>query len=78
MGHCGNTAAGEPGQRILSLRQPRKVGTQTWWEPHATFILSAKGYLGEMKGKQNNKPVPRLHPYIVALLKLPEGALDAT
>jgi len=45
------------------------VGKETWWEPHATFIFNKNGYLGEMKGKQNNKPVPRLHPYIVALLK---------
>ena len=71
MGHCGNSPqAGNVNQNILSIRQPRKVGTQTWWEPHATFILNSNGYLGEMKGKQNAKPVPRLHPYIVALLKL--------
>ena len=72
MGHCGNSPQkNNPNQEILSLRQPRNIGTQTWWEPHATFIWNKNGYLGEMKGKQNNKPVPSLHPYIVALLKLP-------
>jgi len=72
MGHCGNSPeANNTKQQILSLREPRKVGAQTWWEPHATFIYNLNGYLGEMKGKQNNKPVPRLHPYILGLLKLP-------
>ena len=72
MGHCGNSPeAQNPKQQILSLREPRRVGTQTWWEPHATFIYNTNGYLGKMKGKQNNKPVPRLHPYILGLLKMP-------
>jgi hypothetical protein len=72
MGHCGNSPeAQNTKQQILSLREPRRVGAQTWWEPHATFIYNTNGYLGEMKGKQNNKPVPRLHPYILGLLKLP-------
>jgi hypothetical protein len=71
MGHCGNEPEkGNPRQHILSLRQPRQVGTKTWWEPHATAILNLNGFIGEFKGKQNNKPVPRLHPYIVELLKL--------
>ena len=71
MGHCGNSPeAQNTKQQILSLREPRRVGAQTWWEPHLTFILNTNGYLGEMKGKQNVKPVPRLHKSIVGLLKL--------
>ena len=70
MGHCGNSPMrGRTDVRILSLRQPVKVGKETWWEPHCTFILHDGGAIGEMKGKNNDKPTPRYHPYIVALLK---------
>lgn len=68
MGHCGNTPSQDESQRILSLRQPHKNGQ---WEPHLTFILEGNGFLGEMKGKDNDKPVPKYHPYIIALLKNP-------
>jgi hypothetical protein len=68
MGHCGNTASPKTGDEILSLREPKKRGGRTLWEPHATFIVN-DGWLGEMKGKNNDKPVPKYHPYIAELLK---------
>ena len=72
MGHCGNSPEeGNVNQEILSLRQQKKVGKEIVWEPHCTFIYNKNGYLGEMKGKGNAKPVERYHPYIVELLKLP-------
>lgn len=66
MGHCGN------GQykngTILSLRKLVSDGDKTSWYPVLTFI-SDNGVLGEMKGRNNNKPVEKYHPYIIALLK---------
>ena len=64
MGHCGNAGAAD-GDRILSLRQPK--GKE--WYPYLTFILDGAGQLGEMKGRNNDKPVAKYHPYIIALLK---------
>ena len=71
MGHCGNEAAGpdRPDDRILSLRHKIIVNRETFWEPHLTFIWDDDGLLGEMKGRGNEKPAPRYHPYIVALLE---------
>ena len=70
MGHCGNSPMrGRTDVRILSLRQPVRRGQTTYWEPHCTFILHDGGVLGEMKGKNNDKPTQRYHNYIVALLK---------
>lgn len=75
MGHCGNEG-GNDSDRILSLREkianPDKSSpVKHLWRPHATFILSEDGYLGEMKGRFNNKPSADLHPYIIALLEQP-------
>lgn len=67
MGHCGN-AGYDSGDTILSLRQQL---TEEYWEPHLTFVLDSNGLLGEMKGRGNDKPVKRYHPYIIALLKDP-------
>ena len=67
MGHCGN--AGGNGT-ILSLRRlARSYNGGTYWYPVLTFILHADGYLGEMKGRNNDKPIEKYHPYIIALLK---------
>lgn len=66
MGHCGNGGSDDETERILSLRQRKADGD---WEPHLTFILGQDGYLGEMKGRNNDKPVKRYHPYIIALLE---------
>src|SRR5208282_945327 len=58
------------GDQIISLREPRQKAGKTYWEPHLTFIFDkATGLLGEMKGRGNDKPATRYHPYIVTLLK---------
>lgn len=62
MGHCGNVGMSQ-GDTILSLRDRKNV-------PHLTFILN-NGILGEMKGRGNDKPSVKYHPYITELLKLP-------
>lgn len=68
MGHCGN-GSGSYGQSILSLRKDLGGGL---WEPHLTFIYDGVDHaLGEMKGRGNEKPAARYHPYIVKLLKHP-------
>lgn len=73
MGHCGN-AGGYDEETILSFRtkaEDPETG-RTFWSPKLTFILNKEtGKLGEMKGRGNDKPAKRYHPYIIALLKLP-------
>jgi hypothetical protein len=69
MGHCGNVPSQRPGDRILSLRRKVRRGNVERWYPVATFILDVDGRLGEMKGRGNDKPAPKYHPYIVALLR---------
>jgi hypothetical protein len=69
MGHCGNGPSEKPGDRLLSLRQVKQVGAEKFWVPSLTFILHADGYLGEMKGRGNEKPADKYHPYIVKLLQ---------
>jgi len=66
MGHCGNAAAAGAGDRILSFRTKTSDLQQ---KPHLTFILDRDGFLGEMKGRANQKPNSKYHPYIVDLLK---------
>lgn len=66
MGHCGNSAAYKSDDTILSLRQ-HKHGDL--WEPHCTFILDGDHFIGEMKGKANEKPVERYHSMIIRLLE---------
>lgn len=67
MGHCGN-ANGRG--TILSLRRLAKNHEGlNYWYPVLTFILHDDGFLGEMKGRNNDKPVEKYHPYIIALLK---------
>ena len=65
MGHCGNTASSRDGERILSFRTDLGDGK---YRPHLTFILTEKGYLGEMKGRANEKPAEKYHPFIIKLL----------
>lgn len=66
MGHCGNAGTPQEGDRILSFRT--KV-SDTRQKPHLTFILDKSGYLGEMKGRDNDKPSEKYHPYIIDLLQ---------
>jgi len=61
MGHCGNSGAIR-GDTILSLRDDKNI-------PHLTFILN-KGMLEERKARNNSKPSPKYHNYIIELLKL--------
>lgn len=65
MGHCGNGGS-RRNETILSLR---KRVTDDLWTPHLTFIRDDAGLLGEMKGRANQNPVAKYHPYIIALLK---------
>jgi predicted DNA-binding protein YlxM (UPF0122 family) len=67
MGHCGNTANADDKDVIYSLR--KQMG-RSYVRPELTFILNG-GWLGEMKGRSNQKPVKEYHPYIVELLKQP-------
>lgn len=70
MGHCGNRGAPSNGDRILSLRKKVVLSkTEVYWRPSLTFILHKDGYLGEMKGRGNEKPASKYHPYIIALLE---------
>jgi hypothetical protein len=66
MGHCGNAAAHQDGDRVLSLRKQIEGDK---WRPSLTFILHEDGWLGEMKGRANQKPKAEYHDMIVALLK---------
>jgi hypothetical protein len=68
MGHCGNEGSQDPNERILSLRQKEMRGGKTYYVPYLTFIIN-DGWLGEMKGRNNDKPVARYFPYIVKLLE---------
>jgi hypothetical protein len=69
MGHCGNVPSQRSGDQILSLRRQVRQGDVVKWYPVATFILDADGQLGEMKGRGNDKPAAKYHPYIVELLR---------
>jgi hypothetical protein len=66
MGHCGNVPSVRSGDRILSFRVKNQ---NDQWTPNLTFILDGDGYLGEMKGRGNEKPAEKYHPYIIELLK---------
>lgn len=70
MGHCGNSADHQDGDTVLSLRKLKKVKGQILSRPSLTFILRDGGLLGEMKGRENNKPHEKYHPHILTLLKI--------
>lgn len=73
MGHCGNAAAWERDDSVLSLRRKVNVGKEEMWYPHATFIRNGDGYLGEMKGRGNQKPSEKYHKYIISLFTVKDG-----
>jgi len=60
MGHCGNQGASE-GDNIVSLRDAEGYA-------HLTFIIN-DGFLGEAKGRANDKPSEKYHKPILELLK---------
>lgn len=66
MGHCGNVPQEREGDRILSFRTATE--NPDIWVPHLTFIRDENDYLGEMKGRGNEKPNKKYHPYIIKLL----------
>jgi len=68
MGHCGNTASYSSDDTILSYRAIKKISGRTLARPSLTFILNGDGYLGEMKGRANEKPKEKYHDAIVDLL----------
>lgn len=68
MGHCGNSPRSHTDDQILSFRRFIAEGDKKYWEPHLTFILMKGGKLHEMKGRNNDKPKEKYHPYIVDLL----------
>jgi hypothetical protein len=69
MGHCGNAPSKVAGDRILSLRTEHKdTKGNVYHEPHLTFVLNS-GFLGEMKGRGNEKPAAKYHKDIAELLK---------
>lgn len=70
MGHCGNSPRSHTDDRILSFRKFIVEGDNKYWEPHLTFILMKGGKLHEMKGRNNEKPKEKYHPYIVDLLMM--------
>jgi len=68
MGHCGNSPRSNTNDTILSFRTIKKHKGFTLAVPHLTFILTDKGELTESKGRGNDKPSTKYHPYIIALL----------
>jgi hypothetical protein len=65
MGHCGNIPSYVAGDHIISLRHDVTKDLQ---EAHVTAIFH-KGFIGEMKGKENYKPSTKYHAYILKLLE---------
>ena len=74
MGHCGNSASYGEDETILSYRTVEKnpKTKKKGWIPHLTFVLDLNtGMLGEMKGRNNQKPDKKYYGVIVDLLRLP-------
>jgi hypothetical protein len=70
MGHCGNIPSQRSGDRVLSFRKKRDRAGKEFYEPFMTFIYNQDTKkLGEMKGRSNEKPHEKYHPYIIWLLK---------
>lgn len=63
-GHCSNRF--KLGEYSLELVEP--LGSDRW-RHHAFFVVHRNGIMGEMKGRKNQKPSPRLHRYILELLR---------
>lgn len=68
MGHCGNAGWGNSDDTVFSLRKTIEQDGKMYHIPYLTFILKANGHLSEMKGRGNDKPTKKYHPYIKALL----------
>jgi hypothetical protein len=64
-GHCANFAS-KLGIDALELAEP--LGNNRW-KHQAFFVMHKEGIMGEMKGRKNQKPSPRLEKYIFELLR---------
>jgi hypothetical protein len=74
MGHCGNKGAFSHTDTVLSLREMKKQKDGILLaKPYLTFILRSGQYLGEMKGRGNQKPQEKYHSYILELLSYKEN-----
>jgi hypothetical protein len=73
MGHCGNSASYNSDDTVLSYRAVKTSAGTTMARPSLTFILNYDGYLGEMKGRANEKPKEKYHDAIVDLLLYKEN-----
>lgn len=72
VGHCGNAASYSDDDTILSYRTIEKTPKGEMWKPRLTFVLNTNtGFLGEMKGRNNQKPDNKYHGVIIELLKNP-------
>jgi hypothetical protein len=73
MGHCGNKGAFKSSDTVLSLRYVENVDGVLYGRPSLTFVRHGNGYLGEMKGRANEKPSEKYHGMIVDLLLIKNG-----
>jgi len=70
MGHCGNVPSEQENHDILSLRTSHNIGGIEHHEPHLTFINDKNSnFIGEMKGRGNEKPAKHHHQAIAKLLE---------
>jgi len=67
MGHCGRTGYGN---KLISLRSNKPYGKgHTISDSHVTIAYSeSDGIFYQVKGKKNNKPAEKYHPYIFDLI----------
>ena len=69
MKHCGNSGSNNQNETVLSYRVQSSYN-QDLYKPSLTFILDVSdGMLGEMKGRANEKPAEKYHPYILGLIE---------
>jgi hypothetical protein len=67
MGHCGRSEYGN----LYSFREYKNLSKKGYTsnESHLTAAIDIEdGILYQLKGAKNSKPLPRFHPYILALL----------
>ena len=71
MGHCGNSPRSYTDDVIYSLSTIKQRHDKVWFrQPHVTAILEDDGRFGEIRGKQNARPVDKYGPYIKDLMLL--------
>jgi hypothetical protein len=74
MGHCGNSPRAGSTDTILSFRSIKRFKNNVSAVPHLTFTVTKAGELIESKGRGNERPIEKYHPYIISILnyKSPE------